>query len=299
MLDPEARVGRFEEAREHEVVLVGAGLAAASAVVLFVALFVPWYRHAAFCDFPACPVVYSSSGWTSLRASSALIAAAALAGVLPAIALAWRRQAWTLCLLATAAGLGAALLVLFRIAVPPADIGVLAAERSAGPFIALLGALGLAGGSTLAGLGSRFFEPARHAMPVLTALSGACIAIVVSLFLPWAREASFLPTRGMTATQTAWQRSSTLAVLLLLGSLAVMCACVLVSLIRWRSSFFALAGGGWLLAAIAIVRDPAGERSANPRAGAREARGLRARLLPVPRRCGRDHPGRPVRRGKR
>ncbi len=47
-----------------------------------------------------------------------------------------------------------------------------------------------------------------------------------------------------------------MAVLLLLGALAIMLASSLVATIRWRSSFFALAVGGWILAAIAAVATP-------------------------------------------
>jgi hypothetical protein len=56
--------------------------------------------------------------------------------------------------------------------------------------------------------------------------------------------------------QTVWRVSPTIAVLLLLGALAIACASGLVAVIRWRAAVFALAVGGWLAAAIATAATP-------------------------------------------
>jgi hypothetical protein len=45
-------------------------------------------------------------------------------------------------------------------------------------------------------------------------------------------------------------------VLLSLGALAIMLACSLVAVTRSRASFFALAVGGWIAAALAVVCTP-------------------------------------------
>jgi hypothetical protein len=60
---------------------------------------------------------------------------------------------------------------------------------------------------------------------------------------------------------TAWHAVPTGAVLLLLGALAIMLASSLVAVIRWRSSFFALAVGGWIAAALVVVTTALGTGS--------------------------------------
>jgi hypothetical protein len=57
VLDPDA---------DREVVLVGAGIAAASGFVLFASLFVGWYSRAGFCEFTACFGAYEPGYYVCL-----------------------------------------------------------------------------------------------------------------------------------------------------------------------------------------------------------------------------------------
>ncbi len=243
---------------EREVVLVGGGIAAASGLVLLASLFVEWYRGPTFCLFAGCAQA-TTTGWTALGLGSAVLAIAAVAGTLPLAGTfvpgpATRRLA----ALSAAAGLGAALLVVFRIARPPGPL--LNQSRLAGPFIALLGAAGVAGGSVLAGIGRRIFEPlTRPAVPIATIVL-ASVTVMISLLLPWVRRV-VIPIDGHPAplggaVQTVWHVSPTVGVLLLLGALAIACASGLVAVIRWRAAVFALALGGWVAAAIETAATP-------------------------------------------
>jgi hypothetical protein len=120
----------------------------------------------------------------------------------------------------------------------------------------------------LAGLGPRFFDPPRHEATALITVLGASIVIVTSLFMPWIRRGT-VPRAPNTvtinsSTPTAWDAAPTVAVLLLLGALAIMCAVGLVAVIRWRCAFVALAAGGWLAAAIAAAATPLAAGSGTP-----------------------------------
>lgn len=238
--------------------MVGAGIAVASGLVVLVSLFVDWYRQPLVCTFVPCPVSVRS-GWSALGLSSAVLVLAAVAAALPLVGvLAGGRAARALAALAVVAGLGAALLVVFRIAVPPGS--VIRQARLAGPFIALMGTVGVAGGSVLAGIGPRIFEPVKRSAPPIAAILTCCGAIIVSLFLPWVRRPGasieVLPRHVGGAVQSAWAASPALAVLLLLGALAIVCASLLVAVIRWRAAFFALAAGGWIAAAMTAAVTP-------------------------------------------
>jgi hypothetical protein len=226
---------------EGEVALVGAGIAAVSSVVLLASLFVAWYRF---------PAQTARSGWTALGAVRYVLVVAACAGVLPSLARRWTRPA---CLIASFAGLGAALLVVFRVAVVPDAIPGNVHARLAGVFIALIGAGGIAGGSALAGIGPSFFASPRHAVGLLSTIAAGGVVVAASLFMPWEwRRYEVGPASGVSA----WHAAPTGAVLLLLGAVAIVLASSLVAVIRWRCSFFALAVGGWVAAALAAVSTP-------------------------------------------
>lgn len=253
------------------IALVGGGIAAISGMVLLASLFVAWYGEAILCLAP-CPVA-ARNGWSALGIASVVVALAAVAGALPLVgALLAPAHARPLAALAVVAGLGAALLIVFRIAVPPGE--VLARVRLAGPFTALLGAVGVAAGSVLAGIRDRIFEPVRRPALPLVVIVFASVVMMASLSLPWVRPAEApidltpVPLGGLL--QSAWTASPTLAVLLLLGALALVCGSGLVAVIRWRAAFFALAAGGWIAAAIAVVATPLVVR--HPAAGLPAAR---------------------------
>lgn len=239
------------------IVLVGGGIAAISGVVLLASLFVPWYREPVLCLAPCLEA--GRSGWSALGIASVVLALAAIAAALPLVGMLLApARASPLTALAVVAGLGAALLIVFRIAVPPGE--VLAPARLAGPFTALLGAMGVAAGSVLAGIRERIFEPVRRPALPLVVIVLASVVMMASLLLPWVRRAeapiglTLQPLGGLV--QSAWTASTTLAVLLLLGALALACASGLVAVIRWRAAFFALAVGGWIVAAIVVAATP-------------------------------------------
>lgn len=241
---------------ERDVVLVGAGIAAASGVVLLGSLFVGWYSRAGFCALTACPQV-ARTGWVALGATIVVLLLAALMATLPLVGvLRGDRVAGLPCAVAAIAALGAGLLIVFRITVAPDAILGMSEPRLAGPFIALLGAVGVAGGSVLVGIGLRPFQQAPRSAGALLIVVCASVGIIVSLLMPWVRRVTVASGPGphfAEVRQTAWQASSTLAVLLLLGSIALVCASGLVAAIRWRVSFFGLAAGGWIAAAIAVA----------------------------------------------
>jgi hypothetical protein len=78
--------------------------------------------------------------------------------------------------------------------------------------------------------------------------------------MPWERRGpSFYEDnliRGPVSVVSARHATPTGTVLLLLGALAIVLASSLVAFVRWRASFFALAVGGWIAAAIAAVTTP-------------------------------------------
>ncbi len=244
---------------EREVALVGAGIAAVSAVVMLASLFVAWYRFPGFCFGGECPQM-ARSGWASLGGGRYVLVVTCLCGALPGVGLGSRRVGRALCMVGVAAGLGAGLLIVFRIAVVPDALPGAVYARPAGVFIALLGAGGVAGGSALAGLGPGFFLSARRAVPVLSTILAASVVLIASLFMPWERRRpSFIENNLIAAPSSvvnAWHATPTGAVLIVLGALAIMLACALVAVIRWRSSFFALGVGGWIAAALVAVTTP-------------------------------------------
>jgi hypothetical protein len=246
---------------DREVALVGGGIAAAAGLVLLASPFIDWYQQSAFCYFNGCGL--NVSGFSALGAASAVLVCAGIVALLPLVsALLESRATRLLSGVGAAAGLGAALLVMFRIAAVPASVSKPTAARLAGIFVALLGAVGVVGGSALAGIGRRLFDRVAQPRTALTVIAGGSVAMVVSLFTPWVRASPGFSYRAVT--ETAWQTGSTLAVLLLLGALAIMCAAVLVAVIRWRAAFFALAVGGWLAAAIAAAATVLATRITTP-----------------------------------
>lgn len=246
---------------DREVSLVGGGIAAAAGLVLLASPFLGWYQQSAFCFFGGCGL--NLSGFSALGAASAVLVGAAIAAFLPLVAALLKSRATRLVSgIAAGGGLGAALLVVFRIAAVPASVPKPTEARLAGVFIALLGAVGVVGGSALAGIGPRLFDQAPRAWPTLTLIAGGSVAMIVSLFTPWVRTSPAFSYRAVT--ETAWQTGSTLAVLLLLGALAILFAAGLVAVIRWRAAFFALAVGGWLAAAIAAAATVLAARITTP-----------------------------------
>jgi hypothetical protein len=261
------------QGRDREVALVGSGIAAASAVILLASLFVDWYRGSRLCDVGGCPAA-TRTGWSALGASSAVMLVAAIAGATALLGvLVVHRGRALLCSFGAIAGLGAALLTVFRIAVVPGSIPGLPEARVAGAFIALLGAVGVVGGSALAAMSTHLFQRARYPLPALATVVIAACVIIASLFMPWVRRSAAVPNGALafpfSTSRTAWDAAPTMAVLLLLGALAIMCASGLVAAIRWRSSFFALGVGGWLVAGIAATATPAATQVAAIRPGPR------------------------------
>lgn len=241
--------------------LVGAVIASISGPVVIAALFITWYRRSAICPFGFCPEL-ARSGWSSLGADKALVLGA---GILAPLALAaeWLPGHARRSLQAAVGllGLAAALVVVHRIAgrspLGPLPIDVpnqLTSSMLAGPWITLVGCLGVAGGSLLAAIGSRFFEPAPAARPAVAAIWLACVVALVTLRLPWlGPPQGFLVEFGASGQGSAWQGLHTLATLLLLGLLATAGAGVIACWFRWRAAFLALAAAGWLLAVFAAV----------------------------------------------
>jgi hypothetical protein len=240
--------------REDEVAVVGALLAGAGGLVLFGSLFVEWYTRAVLCT-TQCPDTHPS-GWASLGAGALLLTLASVIGCLPSAGIRLRSMRWALCGAGFIAGVGAALLVLFRIASPPSPSFVIPVYRSAGPFIALLGTVAIAGGSALSGIGSRLYDRGRDVPGVVALVVIAVVVICASLSMPWLRRSSLQLVRLPAPPQTAWAAAPTMAVLLLLGALAIAAAAALVAAIRWRAALLMLGVGGWLVAAIAVVVPP-------------------------------------------
>ena len=241
--------------------LVGAVIASISGPAVIAALFITWYGRSSICPFGFCPQLVRS-GWSSLGAGKALVLGA---GILAPLALlaellpgnARRSLQAAVGLL----GLAAALVVVHRIAGRsplgplPIDVpGQLGSNMLAGPWITLVACLGVAGGSLLAAIGSRFFEPAPAVRPAVAAIWLACVVALVTLWLPWlGAPRGFLVEFGATGQGSAWHGLHTLATLLLLGLLATAAAAVIAGWFRWRAVFLALAAAGWLLAVFAAV----------------------------------------------
>jgi hypothetical protein len=251
----------------RQVRLVGAVIAAVSGPVVIAALFVDWYGRSAFCLDVGC-LALVRSGWESLGVGKAVILAAGVLGLAPLAAEALPAR-WRTCIrgLAGLAGLGAALVIVHRIGGrAPANAGPMGSILQqflqqfgstllAGPWIALVACLGVAGGSLLAGIGSDFFAPARSARSAAGVIWTACAVAVVTLWLPWtgssAQAFGVLTLSG--ASGSGWHALHTLAALLLLGVIATAGGAVIAAWFRWRAVFLALAVAGWLLAAFAAV----------------------------------------------
>jgi hypothetical protein len=241
--------------------LVGAAIAAISGPVVITALFITWYGRSAVCPFGFCPGIVRS-GWSSLGAGKALVLGAGILGPLALVA-EWlpghvRRSLQAVVgLLGLAAGLVVVHQIAGRSALGPLPINVpgqLGSRMLAGPWITLVGCLGIAGGSLLAAIGSRFFEPGPAARPAVAAIWLACLVALVTLWLPWlGPPQGFLVEFGATGLGSAWQALHTLATLLLLGLLATAAGAAIAGWFRWRAAFLALAGAGWLLAVFAAV----------------------------------------------
>jgi hypothetical protein len=251
------RIDPSETAREREIALVAASLSAAASLIVLAALSVDWYRHAVFCEGLNCPAV-GRTGWQSLGAASVILAVAACAGVLPLIAALARHGYRLLSGVAVICALGAALLILYRIAVVPGTAAPVHTERMAGPFIALFGALALAGASSIAGLGDRFFDRGSEPRIAAAVVAAAAAVMIAALYLDWVRRAgsALIAATGSDSTQNAWKMMPTTAVIVLLGCVAIIAAAGLVAQIEWRASLLVLGFGGWLVAAIAVVVTP-------------------------------------------
>ncbi len=131
-------LGPRMDSSEREVALVGAGIAAVSAIALVGSLWFAWYRYPAFCYYECGQT--TRGGWSALGGGSALLVAGAVAGALPAGAVAWGRRALReCCTIGAIAGLAAALLVAFRLAAVPGALPGESYARLPGGFIALLG----------------------------------------------------------------------------------------------------------------------------------------------------------------
>jgi hypothetical protein len=245
-----------ESPREREIALVAAGLSATAGVILIVGVSVDWYRHTFLCETFGCAVV--RNGWQSLGAASVVLVVPACAGALSLGAVLAGCEHRAISAGAVVCALAAGLLILYRIAVSP-DAAAVHSARLAGPFIALFGALALAGASSIAALGDRFFDRGAEPRIAAAAIAGCGAVIIASLYLGWIRR-SAPPTaivlNGAAGTQNAWQTMPTAAVLVLLGALAIMVAAALAAIIEWRASLIVLGFGGWLVAAIAVVATP-------------------------------------------
>lgn len=265
----------------RSVRLVGAAIAALSGLLGAASLLLHWWSTALGCRLPGCPHAVVT-GWSGLGTARVLLLLLAPAGLLPLVAELMRPAArrW-LALLAALAGLGGALLIVFRVAVGPIESvpaglaptglarGIVAqaivssgSAVLAGPFVAFVACAGVAGGAMLSGLGHRFFDAAPAPVGATAAIWAACLVLVVSLWLPWVRPGIGLiridavPLTGGLTTVSAWRGVGTLSVLLLLGALAVAGGGVVAAAFRWRAVFLALAVAGWLLAAFAVARTP-------------------------------------------
>lgn len=105
----------------RSVRLVGAAIAALSGLLGAASLLLHWWSTALGCRLPGCPHAVVT-GWSGLGTARVLLLLLAPAGLLPLVAELMRPAArrW-LALLAALAGLGGALLIVFRVAVGPIE----------------------------------------------------------------------------------------------------------------------------------------------------------------------------------
>jgi hypothetical protein len=159
---------------------------------------------------------------------------------------------WTAAVAGLAA-LGAALLAVLRISEPPEQL--LDAPRLAGPFLALAGSLGIAGGALLAVAGDRLFEGVPRARLCLGAIAIAAAVIIVSLWLPWYEPTTEFAARGASSV-SGWEAFRVADALIAVGGVALLASTAVAAALCWRSAFLALALGGWLAAAIVVSAAP-------------------------------------------
>jgi hypothetical protein len=122
-------------------------LAGAAGVALVVALFLTWYTVPGELGASG-PAPIGLSGWRALAVNDVLLAACGLLGIAVAITAATSRSPGLpigLAIVAVLAGLLGVVLVLVRILDPATSSGP--ADRGAGPWLALAGALGVAAGA--------------------------------------------------------------------------------------------------------------------------------------------------------
>ncbi len=254
---------------------IGAWIAAVAAPALLASLFVDWYELTTVIAVVQGPDGAWISGWDALGDIEIVLLCAAVAfGPLPLLVqvtlggpvgaqgvepdpgwvAALRRMgaARWMAAMAGLVALGAALLVVFRISEPPEQL--LDAPRLAGPFLALAGSLGIAGGALLAVAGDRLFEGVPRARLRLGAIAIAAAVIVVSLWLPWYEPATEVAARG--ASLSGWEAFRVADALIAVAGVALLASTAVAAALCWRSAFLALALGGWLAAAIVVSAAP-------------------------------------------
>jgi hypothetical protein len=254
---------------------IGAWIAAVAAPALLASLFVDWYELSVVIAVIPGPGGAGISGWDALGSTEIVLLCAAVAfgpqpllvqvtlggpvgahGVEPdpGLVAALRRMdtaRWTAAVAGLAA-LGAALLVVFRISEPPEQL--LDAPRLAGPFLALAGSLGIAGGALLAVAGDRLFEGVPRARLRLGAIAIAAAVIIVSLWLPWYEPAT--EVAAQRGSVSGWEAFRVADALIAVAGVALLASTAVAAALCWRSAFLALALGGWLAAAIVVSAAP-------------------------------------------
>jgi hypothetical protein len=255
---------------------IGAWIAAVAAPALLASLFVDWYELSVVIAVLPGPGGVGISGWDALGSIEIVLLCAAVAfGPQPLLAqvtlggpvgvhaaepesgwvAALRRMdaaRWTAAVAGLVA-LGAALLAVFRISEPPEQL--LDSPRLAGPFIALAGSLGIAGGALLAVAGDRLFEVVPRARLRLGAIAIAAAVIIVSLWLPWYEPTTEVAARGASSV-SGWEAFRVADALIAVGGVALLASTAVAAALCWRSAFLALALGGWLAAAIVVFAGP-------------------------------------------
>ena len=255
---------------------LGAWIAAVAAPALLASLFVDWYELSVVIAVIPGPGAAGISGWDALGSIEIVLLSAAVAfgpqplllqvtlggpvgahGVEPdrGWAAALRRMdaaRWTAAVAGLAA-LGAALLAVLRISEPPEQL--LDAPRLAGPFLALAGSLGIAGGALLAVAGGRLFEGVPRARLRLGAIAVAAAVIILPLCLPWYEPTTAVAAGGASSV-SGWEAFRVADALIAVAGVALLASTAVAAALCWRSAFLALALGGWLAAAIVVSAAP-------------------------------------------
>lgn len=224
---------------------LGVVVASLGGVVLLIVAFAAWWAVGES----------TTSGWVAAGGfGKPLVVAAVVVGFLPLPIVALPRSvAWGLHAALSGLVLGAALLIVFRLADHTAEMMIGADVTGAAP-VAIGACLAIVGGATLAAQGDHLFlDRVRIPIPALGMIGAACVGLVVSLFLPWARYIRVGEIiRLAPITLTGWNADTAAAVLLLLLAVAIMAGAFANQRTR-RVVLWALLAAGWLAAAATIV----------------------------------------------